>query len=112
MAILSVQRILKTGLAPSLASAAGGGDSFPAAGDGRELLEVVNGDGSAIDVTIPSQSACGDFGVSNAAHDLVVEVPGGERRLIRVPPTGYRDANGRVQITYSAVTSVSVGVFI
>ena len=112
MAILSVQAITKAGRNPGCASAAGGGDSYPAAGDGREFVEVVNGGGSSINVTIAAQQACGDFGVSNAAHDLVVAVPASERRRIRVPPTGYRDTNGRVQLGYSAVTSVTVGVFI
>jgi hypothetical protein len=110
MAILSVQTISKTGLNPTFAAAAGGGDSYAA--DGNEYLEVINGGGSPINVTFVAQVAC-NFGVANAAHDVVVAVTNGERRKIRTPSplAAYLDTNGRVQLTYSAVTSVTVGVF-
>lgn len=110
MAILSVQQIVTTGLNPSFAAAAGGGDSFQFSG--REYLEVINGGGGSINVTIAAQQACGTFGVSAAAHDIVVAVTNGQRRKIRIPAVGYIDANGRVQVTYSGVTSVTVGVFV
>lgn len=110
MAILAVQPITTTGLTPSFASAAGGGDSFQSGGG--EHVEVVNGGGGSINVTIAAQQACNTFGVSNAAHDIVVAVGAGVRKKIKVPPYGYVDANGRVQLTYSGVTSVTVGVFV
>ena len=70
MAILSVQQIVKSGLNPTLVAASGGGDSWQ--NTGNEYLEVVNGGGAPINVTIAAQKACSDFGVSNAAHDIVV----------------------------------------
>lgn len=109
MAILNVQQITKAGITPSFASAAGGGDSYQASG--VEHVEVVNGGGAPINVTIQAQQACNTFGVANAAHDIVVAVANGARAKIKVPPVGYVDANGRVQLTYSGVTSVTVGVF-
>jgi hypothetical protein len=109
MAILAVQKIVQTGLNPTFAAAAGGGDSFPFSGG--EHVEVVNGGGGSINVTVVAQGACTTFGVTHAAHDIVVAVPAGERRKIKVPPVGYIDANGRIQLTYSGVTTVTVGVF-
>ncbi len=109
MAILSVQQIVKSGLEPTFASATSGGDSF--AFSGAEHVEVINDGASEITVTIPAQKACTTFGVDDAAHDITVAVPDGERRKIRIPPDGYVDGNGRVQLEYSDVTSVTVGVF-
>ena len=111
MAILTKQRVVGTGLNPTYAAAAGGGDSFQSSGSGQEHVEVVNGGVGSINVTVAAQIACATFGTSSTAHDIVVAVPAGERRKIRIPPVGFIDANGRVQITYSGVTSVTVGVF-
>lgn len=112
MAILAVTQIVKAGINPAtpMAAAAGGGDSFP--NTGNEFLKVANGGGGSITVTIAAQRACSDFGVANAAHDLVVTVTNGQTRDIGpIDPKGYNDANGRAQIAYSGVTSVTVGVF-
>lgn len=111
MAVLAVQKIVKTGLTPSVAAAAGGGDSWP--NTGREYLEVRNGGVGSIDVTIAAQAgACGTYGVTNAAHDLVVAVGAGvTKRIGPIDPKAYNDSNQRAQITYSGVTDVTVGVF-
>ncbi|HYE86260.1 MAG TPA: hypothetical protein VEA16_07885, partial [Vicinamibacterales bacterium] len=110
MAVLSVQKIVKAGLTPSLAAAAGGGDSWQ--NTGREFLEVANGGGGSINVTIAAQAgACATYGVTNSAHDIVVAVGAGvTKRIGPIDPIAYNDANGRAQITYSGVTSVTVGV--
>jgi hypothetical protein len=110
MAILTVQSIVKAGLGPTYTAAAGGGDSFP--NGGNEYLHVKNGGGSPVTVTIPAQKGCDEFGVTNAAHDMVVSVPAtGERIIGPVSPRQFNDANGRAQVTYSGVTSVTVGAF-
>jgi hypothetical protein len=112
MAILTVTPIVRTGINPAtpMAAAAGGGDSF--ANTGNEFLKVTNGGGSSINVTIVAQAACSDYGVSNAAHDIVVAVPNGQTRDIGpINPKVYNDANGRAQITYSGVTTVTVAPF-
>lgn len=110
MAILTVQSIVKTGLNPTLVAASGGGDSF--ANTGNEELDVVNGGGGAITVTIPAQKGCDEFGVTNTAHDIVVSVPAGQtRRIGAIAPRQYNDVNGRAQVAYSGVTSVTVGAF-
>ena len=72
---------------------------------GRVVLHVKNGGGGAISVTVDSQQAC-DQGYD---HDVVVSVPAGEDRMIG-PLTTYRfnDEDGRVQIAYTGVSSVTV----
>jgi hypothetical protein len=110
MAVLTVTKVAKTGATFSLTAAAGGGDSFP--NTGKEMLAITNGGVGSINVTIAAQVACGDFGVTNAAHDLVVAVGAGVTKLIGpFPPAQFNDANGRVQLTYSGVTSVTVNPF-
>lgn len=111
MAVLVVQKIVKAGLTPALAAAAGGGDSWQ--NTGREFLKVTNGGAGSINVTIAAQAgACSTYGVTNAAHDIVVAVGAGVTKDIGpIDPLAYNDANGRAQITYSGVTTVTVGVF-
>lgn len=112
MAILTVTAITKAGINPAtpMAAAAGGGDSF--ANTGNEFLKVANGGGGSINVTIAAQRACADFGVSSTAHDIVVAVPNGQTRDIGpIDPKVFNDTNGRAQVTYSGVTSVTVAPF-
>lgn len=103
MAILTVQTISRSGLLPSLVAAAGGGDEF--ANEGKTFLWVVNGDVSSKTVTLVTpQSVLG-----LAIEDLQVTVPASEQRLVGPLPVGiFNDANSRVQVTYSDVTSVTV----
>ncbi len=110
MATLPVQDITRSGLNPSYVAASVSGDEF--ANDGSVYPEVVNGSGVSVTVTIVSQST--DDGL--AVADRTVVVPAGERRKIGpFPKATYNVTSGasagRVQMTYSAVTSVTVGVF-
>lgn len=108
MAELTVQSIADSGLAPTYASAAGGGDEFT--WSERAFLHVKNGDASAITVTISSQYSSPPDGT--AAADLEVTVDGsGEKMIGPLNRQGYRDGDGMVQVGYSAVTSVTVGAF-
>lgn len=111
MAVLSVQKIVPAGLVASLVAAAGGGDSWQ--NTGREFLRVANGGVGSINVTIAAQAgACRPYGVTTAAHDIVVAVANGVTKDIGpIDPGAYNDSNGRAQIAYSGVTSVTVGVF-
>jgi hypothetical protein len=109
MAVLSVQRAIPgTGLNPTYASAAGGGDSYPASG--VELLHVKNGGGAPITLTVEGPNV-DNFGTSGDNHDQAYTIPNGGERFIRVSNMArHRDANGSVQLTYSAVTSVTIAV--
>jgi hypothetical protein len=82
-----------------------GGDQFAASAD--SLLHVRNGSSGDITVTITSQIPCSQ-GVS---HDMVYTVPANSDRLIGpLDPVRFRDGNGFVQVHYSAVTTVTVGL--
>lgn len=97
MAALTVTKVLTTGIAPStyLTAAASGGDTF--SNNGNTFFHIKNAGGSPINVT---------FG---AVVDTVVAVTNAEERLIGPFSTGtYNDSGGDVQVTYSAVTSVTV----
>lgn len=105
MANLNIQQAVVTGLAPSFVAAAAGGDEF--VNSGKAVLYVKNGGASSINVTIDSQVPC-NYGVD---HDVTVAVPAGAERIIGpFPKTRFNDAYGKVKISYSAVTSVTVAV--
>lgn len=109
MALLAVQSITRAGLASAYAAAAGGGDTFLP--DGRTFLHVKNASGGAITVTIvtPRTDAYG-----NAIADNTVSVPAttGDRMIGPFPAEAYADpTTGLANITYSGVTSLTVGAF-
>lgn len=91
-----------------LTAAAGGGDSFSMTG--KDVLLINNGSGGTITVTLVA--VADNFGITNAAHNLTFAILAG--KLCSIGPTTllrFRDANGLCQITYSAVTSLTIGVF-
>lgn len=106
MALLVAQTITRSGLNPAYAAAAGGGDTF--ANTGTEYIHIKNGDASSINVTFVTTATADGL----ATADRVVAVPGnGERIIGPFPKATYNDEDGILSITYSAVTSVTVGVF-
>ena len=73
-------------------------------------FEVENGGGSPVTVTLTAQATTSNvknFGNMSRA-DVAESVAAGEVRRIPAPPRAFRDATGNVQVTYSAVTSVTV----
>lgn len=107
MATLAPQEITRSGLVPAFAAAAGGGDKF-LRGGGSRYVEVINGGVGSINVTIESQAQPGP---GEAVADEVVAVANGARKKIGPFPEAFEDADGYVNLTYSGVTSVTVGVF-
>lgn len=106
MATLTVQEISRSAITPSYGAAAGGGDQFP--NDGRTYLHIKNGGGSSITLTIATQMTVDGKAV---ADDAIAVTNAQERVVGPFPPAIYNDANGMVQLTYSGVTSVTVGAF-
>ncbi|RJQ26329.1 MAG: hypothetical protein C4589_09845 [Peptococcaceae bacterium] len=103
MATLSVQKISLTGLGPTFVAASAGGDIF--ANNSHVYLHVKNGDTAAKTVTVNSQRQC-DQGFD---HDIAVSVPASGERLIGPFNTSrFNNTDGNVEVTYSAVTSVTV----
>jgi hypothetical protein len=105
--VLSAQTVALAGITPSY-SAADAAGNYWTNNSGRTFLHVKNGGGGSINVTINSQATC-DQGFD---HDQVVAVTNGQERMIGpFPTTRWNDANGRVNVSYSGVASVTVGVF-
>lgn len=106
MATLTVQSITRSGLTPSFASAAGGGDQF--ANGGFEYAEFVNGSGGTITISATIQKTVD--GNTPTAKQITVGA-GARGKFGPFPPEFYNDTNGMVQLTYSGVSSLTVGVF-
>lgn len=109
MALLATQSITRAGLAPSYAAAAGGGDTFRPGPN--VFLHCKNASGGALTVTVvtPRTDAMG-----NAIADNAVSVPAttGDRMIGPFPFEHYADpTTGLASITYSGVTSLSIGAF-
>lgn len=109
MATLTVQRIVLGGLNPSLAAADVGGDDF--ANDGsKTFLVVENGGGGAITVTLDDTGSVSPSGAKAFDADVDVSVPAGETRWIG--PLPQNRFGSTAAVTYSGVTSVSVGAVV
>lgn len=106
MATLTVQDVTTAGVVPaSLVAATVSGDQFQ--NDGRTMFEVLNGSGGSITVTFASQRPCDQGSTHNTA---VAVAASATKRIGPFDPNRYNDANGYVQVTYSGVTSLTVGV--
>lgn len=85
------------------ANASAGGDEF--ANDGRQLFYIRNGGAGAITVNF----AYGSLIDGQTVPAKSVSVGIGKTMVIGSFPTSlFNDANGKVQVTYSGVTSVRV----
>lgn len=107
MATLSVQQVVQSGLGPTYAAAAAGGDKVP---PGENVwLHVKNTGGGAITVTVDSKTPS-NYGTD---ADLSVSVPAtnGERLIGPVPAQRFAGTDGLADITYSGVTGLSIGAF-
>jgi hypothetical protein len=111
MATLTVNEVNLTGFRDdnALVAAAGGGDSF-LPGD-TTYIRVNNGGGSPITVTVATPGSTGNSGLGIA--DVSVSVTNAQSRLIGPFPSQLfaQSDDGLADITYSGVTSVTVGAF-
>ena len=110
MATLTTQSITRAGVAPTYASATGGGDACECGDD--IFLQVKNASGGSITVTIAIPSGASTY--ANVAYtNTAVSVPAttGDRMIGPISSL-YKDATtGLATITYSGVTSLTVGCF-
>lgn len=96
-------------------AAAVSGDTFSDDGQQRTYLEVNNGGGGSINVTIPVKRP-GPYKIPGIGAvtlaDLVVAVAAGARRKIGPFLTPYIDPNtGKVTPTFNTITTVTVDAF-
>jgi hypothetical protein len=100
---ITVQQMTSAGLEATTAAANVDGNYF--INNGKTFLHVINGSASDITVTIDSPTECSQGGT----HDVPVLVSAGEERFIGPLNQGrFNDDNGRVNVTYTAVTTVTV----
>lgn len=111
MATLTTQTINRTGVTPTFAAAAGGGDACECGPD--VYVEIKNTSGSSTTVTFAIPAA--NSGYSNAAYaNNVVTVPitTGDKLYGPINPGLHKDpTTGLCTITYSQVTGITIGVF-
>lgn len=106
MATLTYQQVSNTAVVvPSLAAAAGGGDSI--APNDRGFLMVKNGSGATITVTmvVPGNTK---YGIANPDPTFAV-VAGATACIGPLPVDLANPSTGLVDFTYSGVTSLTVG---
>lgn len=103
MAVLPVQKVPVSGLAPTYDAASSGGDKAPVA-PGR-VLEVKNGSGSSINVTMTTPGNVAGVAIA----DPVLAIAAGASALIPLDSI-YRGTDGNASIAYSSATTVTVAV--
>lgn len=104
MATLTVITPTYAGSTFSPAAAAGGGDKF--VNTGNELLYIKNGGGSTITLTLDAQTVNG-----LTITDPTVSITAGQEKIIGpFDPRYFTDSSGFLNLSYSAVTSVTVAV--
>lgn len=111
MAALTLQSIVPAGITPALVAASAGGDSFANKTDERTFLHVKNASGASVTVTaaaVMTSSRVPGVGTL-ATPNIAVAVGAGAEAIIGPFSAAYNDANGNVNVTYSAVASVTVG---
>jgi hypothetical protein len=110
MADLTIQDVIEGGLNASYAAASSGGDALLNL-DGEVFLHVKNGDTVSHTVTIAVQDGSQEvpgFGTMTKSN-VQVNVPASDDRFIGpFPRAAFNDANGKVQITYDAVTNMTI----
>jgi|TARA_R100001198_G_C5218307_1_gene201328 hypothetical protein len=113
MATLTVATAVESGVATADTSANSGGDEF--VNTGREVLVVVNSHGSDNDINVTITAQTTSFtdpllGTLTKANQVVAVNEGVTKVIGPFPTAAFNDGAGKVQITYSAVTSLKVGV--
>lgn len=104
MADITVQTASPAGLInPTFAAAAVGGDTFT--NDGKTIFIIKNGGGSPVTPTFDSLLNC-DQGVD---HNVGTAIPTAQDGYFGpFPPSRFNNGSGKVSVTYSGVTSVTV----
>ena len=112
MATLAPQKIIDLGTVETLASATNTGDEF--INSGVEFIHIQNGHASnSYTVTITAQVTNihhQQFGTVTKSNVAKVVAAGQDAFLGPFKQRAFNDANNKVQITYSAVTTLKVAV--
>lgn len=99
---LTVERVTQTGLNPTMTAAAA---SQTFQGGDKVFVRIANGDASSHNATFTTTAQVAGLDID----DRVVTVPAGEDRIAGPFPTSLYGSS--VAITWSATTSMTIGVF-
>lgn len=103
MADLTLNNLTLTGTLPTFTAAGAAGDAFQ--NDGEVYLHVKNGSAAPVTVTATATRNCSH----GFPHNAVVSVAAsGEAQIGPFPVDRFNNNNGKVSVTYSAVTTVTV----
>jgi hypothetical protein len=104
MATLTPQTPTLTGITPSYAAAAGGGDQVQCSD--RLFLHVKNTNAATRTVTVATPNNVEGLAISDVS--VVVGATTGDVMIGPLKASLFADANGFAQITYSATTNLTV----
>jgi hypothetical protein len=105
---LTVNEIDKDGLIVSLSAANADGHSVAADRNAASYIEVLNGSGSSITVTIQTPATAGGLAIA----DRTVSIGAGVRQKISLEDRDlYVRDDGTIYVDFSAVTTVTCGAF-
>lgn len=102
---LTVQQIGPTGLVPTYVAADVTGNNFVNGGD--VVLNFINASAAPITLTVATR-ACDQGVIHNKTFTIPITVGGNAFQAGPFPTTRYNDPTGKVNITYSGVTSLTV----
>lgn len=98
------QNIVQTGLTVVPVGSLSTSNNYKIRNDGKTFLQVINGGGGSVVVTIVTQAVLG----GNAVADRVVTVLTVTEQLIGpFPPSVFNDSNGDIDVSYDTITSLS-----
>lgn len=95
-----------SGTSPYVACA-GGGDEF--VNDGKTYIHLKNTNAATRTVTVNSQVNCSQGFDHNVS--VTVGATTGEAKVGPFPTARFNDATGKVQLTYDAVTNLTIAIF-
>lgn len=113
MAALSVQPIVQAGTTPAYSAASAGGDTFQNTADETCFIHVKCGATGAtvtINPFITSVKLSGAGNVTIAPISVIITASS-ERMIGPFPQYAFTDTGGNVNVTYSQVTTVTIGAF-
>jgi len=105
MATIATQTISRTGLEAAYSAAAAGGDDF--VNTGKEFIHIRNASVGDITVTIVTPATVDGLAVADRA---VVVTAAEERFIGPFQTTYYNNSSGKVALTYSGVTTLTLAV--
>jgi hypothetical protein len=105
---LTIQTVGIAGATISTAAANADGNSIVADEAAKVILQVANGGGSSITVTIPATGKA--YGIDLEDQTITVAA-GATKHIAGLEPGAFQQTDGTVYVNYSGVSSVTVAAF-